>query len=53
MMSGAMAPWSLAAKAPLPPRCTWRPPSAMASTALTASAANVPSEMRVSMLVAP
>ena len=53
MMSGAMAPWSRAAKAPLPPRWRWRPPRAIASTALTASAASVPSVISVSMLVAP
>ncbi len=53
MMRGAMAPWSRAANAPLPPRWTWRPPRAIASTALTASAARVPSVISVSMLVAP
>ena len=53
MMRGAMAPWRRAANAPFPPRWTWRPPRAIASTALTARAARVPSEMSVSMLVAP
>ena len=51
-MSGAMTPCSRAATSPPPPRWTWRPPSAIASTALTASADRVPSAMSVSMLVA-
>ncbi len=50
---GAITPCRRAAKAPLPPRCRWRPPRAMASTALTARAASVPRAMSVSMLVAP
>ena len=53
MISGAITPCSRAAKAPPPPRWTWRPPRAIASTALTASAARVPTTMSVSMLVAP
>ena len=53
MMSGAMTPCSRAANSPPPPMWTWRPPRAMASTALTARAANVPTAMSVSMLVAP
>jgi hypothetical protein len=52
MMSGPITPWSLAAKAPPPPRWTWRPPRAIVSTAVTASAASVPRAMSVSMLVA-
>ncbi len=52
-ISGAITPCNRAAKAPPPPRCTCRPPRAMASTALTPNAANVPRAMSVSMLVAP
>ena len=52
-MRGAMTPWRRAAKAPLPPRWRCRPPRAIASTALTARAARVPSAISVSMLVAP
>ena len=52
-ISGAITPCNRAAKAPPPPRCTCRPPRAMASTALTPNAANVPRAMSVSILVAP
>ena len=52
-MSGAITPCRRAANAPLPPRWRWRPPRAMASTALTARAARVPRAISVSMLVAP
>ena len=53
MMSGAMTPCRRAANSPPPPMCTWRPPRAIASTALTARAASVPTVINVSMLVAP
>ncbi len=52
-MRGAITPCSRAANSPLPPRWRWRPPRAMASTALTARAARVPRAISVSMLVPP